>query len=268
MLQGLSGINTANVRIIFGLMKERFYMYVDECGDQNLSNFEPTFPIFSLCGIIVSEQQNNALKEKVNAMKNRFWGTEGIILHSRDIRKCQKGFEILFNLDVKREFYNAVNEILGETEAYKVVSCSILKEDYIRQFGKLNDVYAQSLSHLVERAIFYLDDLKIENGVELDIIVEQRGKKEDQNLLRFYNRLRDAGTYWVSTERLQSHIRRFDFVPKSKNVVGLQIADLVAYPITKHILEPDLINPAFSILEPNIYESDGKRLGLKVIPHK
>ena len=78
----------------------------------------------------------------------------------------------------------------------------------------------------------------------------------------------DAGTYWVSTERLQSHIRRFDFVPKSKNVVGLQIADLVAYPITRHILEPDLINPAFSILEPNIYESDGKRLGLKVIPHK
>ena len=106
------------------------------------------------------------------------------------------------------------------------------------------------------------------NGLFIRSIRLESRKKEDQNLLRFYNRLRDAGTYWVSTERLQSHIRRFDFVPQSKNVVGLQIADLVAYPITRHILEPDLINPAFSILEPNIYESDGKRLGLKVIPHK
>lgn len=243
-------------------------MYVDECGDQNLSNYEETFPIFSLCGVIVSEEQKIALECRVNTMKQRFWGTTGIILHSRDIRKCQNGFENLFNLEVKRCFYDAINEILGEEGAYKVVTCSILKEKYIRQFGKFNDVYGQSLTLLLERAIFYLDDMNIEDGVELEIIAEMRGRKEDRNLLSYYNKLRDQGTYWVDSERLKNHVRRFDFVSKKANCVGLQVADLVAYPITRYVLEPELLNPAFNVLECNIYESGGKRLGLKVVPKK
>lgn len=249
-------------------MGQKYYMYVDECGDQNLSNFEETFPIFTLCGVIVSEHQKAVLEEKVNVMKIHFWGTNGVILHSRDIRKCEKAFVNLFDLEVKKNFYEQMNAILGEDDAYKVVTCSILKEDYIRQFGRFNDVYGQSLSLLVERAIFYLDDLGIKDGVELQIIAEMRGKKEDRNLLSYYNQLRDKGTYWVTPERLQSHIKRFDFVAKKDNVIGLQIADLVAYPITRHILEPELLNPAFNVLEKNIYFSNGRCLGMKVIPKK
>ncbi len=70
-------------------MRQKYYMFIDECGDQNLSNFKKTFPIFTLFGVIVSEEQNCALNKKVNAMQKRFWGgTDGIILHSRYIRKC------------------------------------------------------------------------------------------------------------------------------------------------------------------------------------
>ena len=169
-------------------------MYVDECGDQNLSNFEVTFPIFTLCRVIVSESQRIALEEKVNEMKRRFWGATGVILHSRDIRKCEKAFVTLFDLEVKQKFYNEINSILGEAGAYTVVTCSILKEEYIRQFGRFNDVYGQSLSLLVERAIFYLDDLNTEGDIDLQIIAEMRGKREDKNLLSYYNQLRDKGT--------------------------------------------------------------------------
>ena len=63
-------------------------------------------------------------------------------------------------------------------------------------------------------------------------------------------------------------MKRFDFVPKRENVIGLQIADLIAYPITRHILEPEILNPAFNVLEKNIYCSGEKLLGMKVIPHK
>ena len=243
-------------------------MYVDECGDQNLSNFEATFPIFTLCGVIVSEEQKTALEDKVDALKLQLWGTTGVILHSREIRKCEGPFVKFFDLKVKQQFYEELNSILGEDGAYTIVTCSILKEDYIRQFGRFNDVYGQSLSLLVERAIFYLDDLKEEDGVELQIVAEMRGKKEDKNLLSYYNQLRDKGTYWVTAERLQLHITRFDFVPKKDNVDGLQIADLVAYPITRHILAPNILNLAFNVLEKNIYCSEGKRLGMKIIPKK
>ncbi len=243
-------------------------MFIDECGDQNLSNFETTFPIFTLCGIIVSEGQNQALNKKVNALKKRFWGTEGIILHSRDIRKCQNNFVNLFDLETKKAFYEEINSILGEEGAYKVVTCSILKEDYIRQFGRFNDVYGQCLSLLVERAIFYLDDLNIEKGIDLSIYAEMRGKKEDANLLSYYNQLRDLGTYWVTPERIKSHIKRFDFLSKRANVTGLQIADLVAYPITRHILEPKLLNLAYEIVKCNIYKCNDKLLGMKIIPRQ
>ncbi len=249
-------------------MGKKFYMFVDECGDQNLSNFDPSFPIFTLCGVIVSHEQNQALNKKISELKQKIWGTDGVILHSRDIRKCQGNFVKLFDLDVKKAFYDEIDSILGEDGAYKIVSCSILKEDYIRQFGRFNDVYGQSLSHLVERAIFYLDDLNIEGGYDLNIFAEMRGKKEDSSLLTYYNRLRDNGTYWVTPERIKDRVKRFDFLSKKANVAGLQVADMVAYPITRHILEPELLNLAYNVLEKNIYQCEGKLLGLKVIPKK
>lgn len=36
---------------------KKYYLFIDECGDQNLSNFDTNFPIFTLCGIIVSEER-------------------------------------------------------------------------------------------------------------------------------------------------------------------------------------------------------------------
>ncbi len=106
--------------------------------------------------------------------------------------------------------------ILGEKDAYSVVSCSILKEPYIRQFGKFNDIYGQSLSFLIERAIFYLDD--VSNNSDMHIIAEMRGKQQDQSLLNYYNRLRDVGTHWVTPQRLQVHIRKFDFFLRSRTL--------------------------------------------------
>ena len=76
-------------------MKEKYYLFLDECGDQNIANFDPSFPIFTLCGIIVSEEQLQILSTQISELKRDFWGDRKIILHSRDIRKCQNGFEIL-----------------------------------------------------------------------------------------------------------------------------------------------------------------------------
>ena len=131
-------------------MKKQYYIFLDECGDQNLSSFDPSFPIFTLCGIIMSQEQLDLMTAKINALKKEFWGDKKIILHSRDIRKCQNGFEVLFDMDVKQQFYKQINEIL-KAKTYVIICCSILKEPYIRQYGRLNDVYGQSLSYIMER---------------------------------------------------------------------------------------------------------------------
>lgn len=247
-------------------MKEKYYLFLDECGDQNLANFDPSFPIFTLCGIILSDEQLQVLSSQINELKRMFWGERKIILHSRDIRKCQNGFEILFNLKTKQDFYEHINKILGQ-DIYTIICCAILKEPYIRQYGKLNDVYGQSLSFIMERTVFYLDGLN-NPEIELTTIIEKRGKREDATLLAYYNSLYDRGTYWVNAERIKSYFKSFQMKAKNEDVIGLQVADLVAYPITRHILDEKAVNLSFDIIKSNIYTRDAKLYGIKVFPKR
>lgn len=247
-------------------MAEKYYLFLDECGDQNLANFDPSFPIFTLCGIVLSEEQLQILSSQINDLKKVFWGDKKIILHSRDIRKCQNGFELFFNLETKQSFYERINEILGQ-DIYTIICCAILKEPYIRQYGKLNDVYGQSLSFIMERTVFYLDGVKKSN-IELTTIIEKRGKKEDSSLLAYYNSLIDRGTYWVTADRIKSYFKNFQMKAKQDNIIGLQIADLIAYPITRHILDKNAVNLSFDIIKRNIYTKGDKLYGMKVFPKK
>ena len=247
-------------------MEKHYYLYIDECGDQNLESFSPTFPIFTLCGILVAEDKLERLNQQVKELKREFWGDKMVILHSRDIRRCQKGFEILFDLNVKQRFYEAINNVLKQNDVYIIVSCSILKEPYIRQFGKLNDVYGQSLSFVLERSIFCIDDINPKGVSHIHAIVEKRGKKEDNALKNYYEQLLERGTYWVHASRMQDRMESLEFKWKAEDVIGLQIADLVAYPLTRHVLNPEEVNFAYDIIEQNIYKHDGKLLGLKIFP--
>ncbi len=43
-------------------------------------------------------------------------------------------------------------------------------------------------------------------------------------------------------------------------------AELIAYPLTRHILNPQAVNLAYDVLAPNIFMEDGKLLGLKIYP--
>lgn len=244
--------------------QDKYYLFLDECGDQNLSSFDPNFPIFTLCGIIVSEQNLGILEAQINDLKMRLWKNINIIFHSRDIRKCQNGFENFFDLSVKQDFYKSINKILGQ-DIYVVICCAILKEPYIRQYGKMNDVYGQSLSFIMERTVFYLDSMKNCNA-NLTTVIERRGKKEDNALLDYYNRVLDKGTYWVTSDRMKKYFKKFEMKWKKDNIVGLQIADLIAYPVTRYILNPEGVNYAFDIINKNIYQDRGKLYGLKVFP--
>ena len=245
-------------------MKETYYIFLDECGDQDLTSFDPSFPIFTLCGVIMSQNQLNEINKLINKLKYEFWGKQKIILHSRDIRKCQNGFECLFDLSIKQQFYEMLDSILAQ-DSYTVISCSILKEPYIRLYGKLHDVYGLSLSFIMERTVFYLDKMNRGN-INLIVNVEKRGKKEDKRLLDYYNQLLDRGTYWVTPKRIKDYFKSFEMHWKKEDIIGLQIADLVAYPITRYVLDKQAVNKAYNIIENNIYKETGKLYGLKVFP--
>ena len=80
------------------MSKSKYYLFIDECGDQCLSNFDPNFPVFTLCGIIVSEDKMHRLNSQIEELKKDFWGEKKIILHSRDIRNVIKVFRYYLTL--------------------------------------------------------------------------------------------------------------------------------------------------------------------------
>jgi hypothetical protein len=244
----------------------KYYLFLDECGDQSLANFNTYFPVFTLCGVIIFENNYLSIGEQVISMKKRYWGEKKVILHSRDIRKCDKEFDILFDLDIKKSFYQDINCIMQNND-YAIISCSILKDKYIREYGKLQDVYGLSLSFIIERVVFYLDNKKKAGDLpELYIFAEKRGRKEDASLLKYYNEVLDRGTYYVKAGRIKNYFREFTFKDKKDDNVGLQIADLAAYPIARHVLDSETSNKSFDIIESKIYTQNGKQHGLKIFP--
>lgn len=249
------------------LQTGKYNLYIDECGDHILTAFDSKFPIFTLCGILIPVKMLNSIQGSIDLLKKEFWGTTDVILHSRDIRKCEKQFQVLFDEEIKSQFYRRLNEILSQHDIYYIVCCSVLKQACINKYGMDADVYGTALKYVIQRSIFCVDDVNSENAT-IGITVEKRGKRENSSLLAYYNRLRKTGMHYVSPERLTRHISGFEFKDKKENICGLQIADLVAYPISRYVLDPNKPNPAFDIIKSNIYSHDGNLLGFKIYPDK
>ncbi len=74
---------------------------------------------------------------------------------------------------------------------------------------------------------------------------ESRGGKEDIRLKRSFRKIMDNGTHNLSAEDLEQHFtsKEVKVKPKSANVSGLQIADLIAHPARrwfyKNVLDKD-----------------------------
>lgn len=243
---------------------KKYYLFIDESGDHGLVNLDPNFPVFLLCGVLLSQDNYTLLRKDVNTLKNKFWNNKTVILHSRDIRKCEKEFQILFDLALKTKFYERLNSIIQDSK-YRVLASAIDKTKYIKKYGKLsNDVYELSLSFIIERAIFCLDEVAGEK--QFEIVIEKRGKKEDKKLAEHFQRLLARGTNYVSAERLKEVNTQITFKDKKENINGLQLADLIAYPMARYVIDPKKANPAFDIFEGKIYSKNNKRYGLKIFP--
>jgi len=247
-------------------------LFLDESGDHSLVKIDKQFPVFCLAGCIFDEfdyQQNS--KAKIDALKIRYFNKADIILHSREIRKCEKPFNILLNKSTKQSFYTDLNNLMSELN-YTILASVILKENLKNQYHDPANPYALSLEFLMERFLFFLE----ENNDIGYISVESRDPKANTDLLGAFTETMNNGSWGrepfkkhVSVERFQRKIQKMIFVTKQQNENGHQIADLVAYPIAKHSLDPEKQNPAFEVIKSKFRKSRSGEIlgyGLKIFP--
>ncbi|MDQ5928334.1 MAG: hypothetical protein QG594_108 [Bacteroidota bacterium] len=242
----------------------KYYLFVDESGDHGLKTIDEGFPVFLLCGVLVSEIEYQKMDLNVSASKKKYWNNTNVILHSRDIRKCNNEFKILFDLKLKEKFYDDLNHIFTSNK-YKIISSAINKIEFIKKYGKLqDDVYEIALSFILESTIFCLDE--VNDCSSLEIVIEKRGKKEDAKLSNHMNKLSQIGTYYVSKERMDKYNIEYKFLRKNENSNGLQISDLLAYPIARKVIYPDGVNIPYELIKDKFYNKNGKLYGLKIFP--
>lgn len=237
----------------------KYHLYLDESGDHGLSFIDPKFPIFLLCRVLISDIEFTFFHTRAKTIKMIFWNTSDIIFHSRDIRKCSKEFKILLDLELKSKFHKELNLLIKES-TFSIIPSGIHKQHHIEKYGLLSsDPYELCLSNIIDNTV------RIINGIadtpnQLKIIIEKRGKKEDNQLASHLNKIMANGTNKISRSLIQKFEIEYSFKSKKEKNNGLQLADLIAYPIAKYALNNERENLAFEIIEEKIHQSLSKIL--------
>ena len=220
-------------------------VYFDEVGNTNLDPTDRDFPVFAIALFICdSDVYANGIAPLVTKLKFKWFGHEGVILHSRDIRKAQGDFGILTNADKRKEFIEDLSALMTACD-YKLLAVAVRKDLHVAKYRYPADPYELALLFAMERLVSVIEEA---HQTEVMVIAEKRGRNEDRLLHVAFQRIVTRGTEYVSLDRFKKIKFTLRFLPKSMNIVGTQLADLAAYPIARRALYPDKPNPAFEIV--------------------
>ncbi len=241
-----------------------YIVYLDETGDHSLELIDKDFPVFALAMFICeTTYYNHTILPLVAQLKSDYFGHEGVILHSRDIRKAQKHFGFLTNKQKREEFVTRINAIMNDLE-YSLIVSVIKKQNHKDKYGLFADnPYDLAKMFCLERLLPLLEDA---NQNKVHIVAESRGKKEDNDLQLSFFKIISQGISYHSAERFKNIDFKLNFVPKAMNIIGTQLADLAAYPIARYVLNRKRQNLAYDIVSKKFYQGKGFVKGLKVFP--
>ena len=238
--------------------------YLDETGDHSMELIDEGYPIFGVALLICdSDVYIEQIVPAVYRLKFDYFGHEGVILHSRDIRRAQREFGFLTDPAKRQPFYARINRIMSECE-YRLIGAFIRKQRHKERYGESAvHLYEPAITSALERLLPLLED---EDQSEIRIVAESRGRREDDELRLSFLQVVNEGTGYVSSDRFRRINLHLEFRKKDSNLIGTQMCDLAAYPTARYILNKDRPNPAYEIVKEKFYRGPGLVRGLKIFP--
>ena len=144
----------------------------------------------------------------------------------------RNGFERLKEREFRENFYRELNTLLRSIP-FQVIACVIRKDDHLRRYGVAAlDPYMLSLDVLVERFCMEIGNVA-GGGV---IVAERRDATLDRELDIAWLNLKVQGTRYIKAKDIENRIVGLNLRPKTANIAGLQLADLVVTPIGRKVL--------------------------------
>ncbi len=248
----------------------RAIAYIDESGDHDLTHINQNFPVLTVAAFVIREDDIPAFEDAFKAVKNIHFGNEAVILHSRDIRKQIGPFKGLQDKDRREQFYADFNALVAHTPCH-ISSVTIRKELLIRQYAVPDNPYSLALEMLLERLV-HIGQRHSASGqspMTIQLIAESRGRKvEDPQLVEAYNYCCKNGTGYVKPEAIIKYCPELNIITKQSNSCGLQMADMLAYPIARYALG-NVDGRTWNVIRPKLYAGNTGNIaayGVKIFP--
>lgn len=240
-----------------------YIVYVDESGDHSLDPINPDYPVFVLAFCLIRKQDYcDLIVPAVQKLKFKYFGHDMVILHESEIRKSRPPFDILLNETVRKQFLRDLANLI-EAAPFTLVASCIMKNDFHGRRGDDDNPYHIAMEFGLERVFLALQE-RGQRGRLTHVVFEQRGRQEDRSLELEFRRIMDRTTMQGMAESLDLMM-----VSKQVNSAGLQLADMFARPIGRHLLDPDQRNRAYELLRGKFRASPQGSIrgrGLKVYP--
>lgn len=245
-----------------------YIVFVDESGSPTLGNIDPDYPVLVLAFLIVrKDEYQSGIVPALQGFKFRHFGHDQVILHEREIRRDIGAFSFLKTPVLKQAFLGELSDIMAAAP-FSLVSVVIRKDILQTRYKTPENPYHLALQYGLERVHGFLCQqgqwqLGRTANPAVHLVVEKRGKNEDDDLELEFRRICDGGNF-----KRDNFPFEIVFAHKQSNSSGLQLADLVARPIGMSVIRPEQPNRAFELLKPKLVQIQGNShgWGLKVFP--
>lgn len=240
----------------------RYRMYVDESGDHTRNLLEDVSRRYlALLGVWFRQVDAYArFADALELFKREIFGPrpdKPVILHRSDIVNRKGAFGILRDPAMQERFDEGLLRVIQGAECQ--ITCVIIdKKAHYERYADPFHPYHYCLAALLDR---YSGWLNHKNAVG-DVLAESRGGEEDLQLKAAYRRVFEAGTLLFDHKRHQKALtsKEIKIQGKRMNTAGLQLADLLAYPIKQScLLEKELIADPGNVFGKRLVEAiEGK----------
>lgn len=221
----------------------KYRIYIDEVGNADLkssTNIEHRF--LCLTGVIIDiEHAGNVVHPDLENLKSKYFKShpdEPVIMHRKELVKRKDAFTPLKDEKINSEFNEEFLSLLNNWEYY-VICVLIDKFEHLNRYSTWrHDPYHYCQEVLLERYRLFLDIRKCPG----DVMIESRGGAEDMRLKKSFRQLMEMGTSNLKPEQLAQWItsKELKVKPKTANIAGLQLADLIAHPCRRYIFREKL----------------------------
>ena len=212
-------------------------LYLDESGDHRYDNVEViSSGYLTLLGCIFEREKDYLeLNSKMNALKNKYWPNadpdKPVIFHREDMVRKRGYFNVFEESEILESFNRDLLDLLSSAP-YAVINVTLDKATHLKRYKYPNHPYEYCVHVMLERYVFWLNEMRKQG----DVLAESRGK-EDLHLKRVYRSIWQDGTLFKKAEFFQKALtsKEIKIKPKLNNIAGLQIADMLAYPLREKL---------------------------------